>query len=227
VSFGRDWLAYGETVNAEEPCGACGYGGPVHLGRSPTQGVRFAGTQVMGWAQEDIAVCGRCGQAEHMGSQGLEEARRTGSWSVTGVFGLGFIDVQSGRLKRRPLEGRFQPPDAAPLQSPPSTAAGGFETKAQEGEMELNREAAEVAKSSRSTSVLKNNKHGLTGLILGIVGYFLYEVGIIPILAIVFSGIGLGTHDPTQHKNRWMSVVGLISGIVGTFLYLYAYGYIE
>jgi hypothetical protein len=103
MSFGQDWIAYKETVDAEEPCGACGYDGPVHLGRCPTQGVRFAGLQVLGWAHEDIAVCGRCGQAEHMGSQGLEEARRTGTWAVAGVLGVGFIDVRSGRMRRRSL----------------------------------------------------------------------------------------------------------------------------
>jgi hypothetical protein len=93
-------------------------------------------------------------------------------------------------------------------------------------EMETNHEPVEVQQGP-SVLVQTSNKHGVTGLILGIVGYFLYDVGILPILAIVFSGIGLGTHDPAQHKNRWMSIVGLISGVIGTFLYLYAYGYIE
>jgi hypothetical protein len=103
MSLGQDWLPYGETVNAEEPCGACGHQGAVHLGRCPTQGIRFAGIQVLGWAHEDIAVCGRCGQAEHMGSQGLEEARRSGTWSIAGRLGVGFVDVSTGRLRRRSL----------------------------------------------------------------------------------------------------------------------------
>jgi drug/metabolite transporter (DMT)-like permease len=92
--------------------------------------------------------------------------------------------------------------------------------------METNHEAFEVQEGP-SVVAQTNNRHGVAGLVLGVIGYFLYEVGLLPILAIVFSGIGLGTHDPSQHKNRWMSVVGLISGIIGTFLYLYAYGHLE
>lgn len=81
--------------------------------------------------------------------------------------------------------------------------------------------------SRPSTVKPSNNRLGLTGFILGIAGYFLYEVGVLPILAIVFSGIGLGTHDADRHTNRWMSIVGLISGVIGTFLYLSYYGYIS
>lgn len=103
MPMGRDWAPYGDTVEADEPCGQCGYEGAVHLGRSPTRGVRFAGLQVVGWAHEDIAVCAQCGQAEHMGSQGLAEARRTGTWGLTGKLGVGYIDVRTGALRRRPL----------------------------------------------------------------------------------------------------------------------------
>jgi cell shape-determining protein MreD len=91
--------------------------------------------------------------------------------------------------------------------------------------MESQHEPVEVQQGP-NVAARTNNKHGVTGFVLGVIGYFLYEVGLLPILAIVFSSIGLGTHDPSQHKNRWMSIVGLISGIIGTFLYLYAYGHI-
>jgi hypothetical protein len=99
----KDWTPYGDIVTPEKPCGRCSQESAIHLGYSPTKGFRFAGFQIAGWANEDIAVCGSCGQAEHMGSQGLAEARDSGSWEITGVMGVGFIDPQTGRLGRRPL----------------------------------------------------------------------------------------------------------------------------
>lgn len=103
MGIGRDWHPYGETVPAEQPCGQCNQSVEIHLGYSPTKGVRFAGIQVAGWANEDIAVCGRCGQAEHLGSEGRRLASEQGSWEITGMLGLGFINVDTGRIQRRPL----------------------------------------------------------------------------------------------------------------------------
>jgi hypothetical protein len=99
----REWSSYNETVTAERPCGRCGSEKPVHLGYSPTKGIRFAGFQVAGWANEDICVCPTCGCAEHMGSQGRAEALRQGSWELTGKMAVGYIDVRTGRVHKRPL----------------------------------------------------------------------------------------------------------------------------
>lgn len=67
----------------------------------------------------------------------------------------------------------------------------------------------------------RNNGMALTGFVLGIVSVFLYEIGIIPILGIVFSAIGLGTFKPQSQKNRWMAGVGLAASIVYTLMYLF------
>lgn len=106
MGLGRDWDPYGEIVTAEEPCGICGTAANIHLGYCPTRGIRFAGIQVAGWANEDVSVCENCGFAEHLGSEGRSEAVAQGSWSSSGKLGVGYIDVNSGRMKRRPLHSR-------------------------------------------------------------------------------------------------------------------------
>jgi hypothetical protein len=58
------------------------------------------------------------------------------------------------------------------------------------------------------------NPTALTGFVLGLVSIFLYAIGIIPILGVVFSAIGLGTFDDSKHKAKWMPAVGLaLSGL--------------
>jgi hypothetical protein len=71
----------------------------------------------------------------------------------------------------------------------------------------------------------KNNSMAVTGFVLGIVSAFFYFIGILPILAIVFSSIGLGTFKPDSQKNKWMAGVGLALGIIYTLMYMRAYGY--
>jgi len=66
-----------------------------------------------------------------------------------------------------------------------------------------------------------------TGFVLGIVSIFLYFIGILPILAIVFSAIGLGTFKQELQKNKWMAGVGLALGIIYTLMYMRAYGHLE
>ncbi len=72
----------------------------------------------------------------------------------------------------------------------------------------------------------KNNSMAATGFVLGIVSVFLYFIGILPILAIVFSSIGLGTFKPDSQKNKWMAGVGLALGIIYTLMYMRAYGHL-
>jgi len=73
---------------------------------------------------------------------------------------------------------------------------------------------------------MQNNPYALTGLVLGFASVFLYVVGILPVLAVVFSAIGLGTFDERRHKNRWTAIVGLVLGILYTIMYMHAYGHI-
>ena len=71
----------------------------------------------------------------------------------------------------------------------------------------------------------QNNTMALTGFILGIVSFFfgsliiiLPIVGIVFILGIVFSGIGLGTFNPVTQKNKWMAWWGLVLNILSFYL---------
>lgn len=99
----RQWWPHNEKVKPEEPCGGCGQSAKIHLGYAPTGGVRFMGMQVAGWNNIDLAVCGGCGRVEEMGTEGRSEALRTGHWVITGRLGLGYVDVNTGKMLRRPL----------------------------------------------------------------------------------------------------------------------------
>jgi hypothetical protein len=70
------------------------------------------------------------------------------------------------------------------------------------------------------------NNFALAGLILGIVSVFFYVIGIIPILAIIFSGIGLSRTKIYNGAGKQPASIGLVLGIVFTIMYLIAYGHI-
>lgn len=65
----------------------------------------------------------------------------------------------------------------------------------------------------------------ITGFLLGVVSVFLGgSFSIFPILAIIFSGIGMGRTQKGS-KDRLMSIVGLALGIVYILVNLYNKGY--
>jgi tetratricopeptide (TPR) repeat protein len=64
------------------------------------------------------------------------------------------------------------------------------------------------------------NPLALTGFILGLTSVVLYVIGIIPILGIVFSAIGLGRFNPETQKAKWMAGWGLALSILFTIMYL-------
>ena len=68
-----------------------------------------------------------------------------------------------------------------------------------------------------------NNGLAVTGFIFGLASMLLYAIGIIPILAVVFSVAGLATFKPDSKKNKWMAVVGLMLGAVYTVVMLNPY----
>lgn len=70
------------------------------------------------------------------------------------------------------------------------------------------------------------NAFALTGLVLGIASVFLWFIGIIPILAIVFSGIGLAKVKDRAGKGKVQAWIGLILGILYTLVYMYQYGHL-
>lgn len=73
----------------------------------------------------------------------------------------------------------------------------------------------------------RNNPMAVTGFVLGLVSVVLYEVGILPILAVVFSGIGLASFKPEAQKNKWMAGWGLALGVVYTIMMLNHYGHLK
>lgn len=74
---------------------------------------------------------------------------------------------------------------------------------------------------------LVNNPLALTGFVLGLAAVPLYFIGVIPILAVVFSAIGLARFDPARQKNKWMAGVGLALGVVYTLVSLGHYGHLR
>lgn len=74
---------------------------------------------------------------------------------------------------------------------------------------------------TQSTSK-KNNGFALAGFLLGLVSIFTGSViGIIPILAAIFSLVGLSTFDSQINKNRWQAYIGLTLGILYTLVSLF------
>ena len=73
---------------------------------------------------------------------------------------------------------------------------------------------------------IRKNNYALAVLILGVVSVFLYTIGILPILAIVFSSIGLSKVKPYGGKGQIQAAIGLVLGIIYTLLYMKAYGYL-
>ena len=102
IHMPRAWWPHNETVEASSPCGVCGESATIHLGYAPTKGIRYMGVQVAGWSNADIAACGNCGRIEGMGTEGRQMALQSGTWEITGVLGLGYIDIEKGKLLRRP-----------------------------------------------------------------------------------------------------------------------------
>lgn len=70
------------------------------------------------------------------------------------------------------------------------------------------------------------NKLALSGFILGLLSIFFAWIGIIPILALILSALGLGTFDKERQRGRWQAITGLILGILYTLVYMSMYGHL-
>lgn len=81
--------------------------------------------------------------------------------------------------------------------------------------------------SSSGGATKQNNGMAIAGFVLGIVSIFLYFIGILPILAIVFSSIGMATFKPESQKNKWMAGVGLALGIIYSLMMVNYYGRLQ
>lgn len=54
----------------------------------------------------------------------------------------------------------------------------------------------------------------IAGFVLGLISWFLNFFGIVGIMAIVFSAIGLSQLSRTNQKGKVLAIIGLVSGIV-------------
>lgn len=54
----------------------------------------------------------------------------------------------------------------------------------------------------------------IVGFVLGLISWFLNFWGIVGIIAIVFSAIGLSQLSRTNQKGKVLAIIGLVSGIV-------------
>jgi hypothetical protein len=71
------------------------------------------------------------------------------------------------------------------------------------------------------------NYYALAGLILGIVGIFFYTIGIISLLAVILSPIGLSKAKHYGGEGKLPAIIGLALGIVLTLIYiLRSYGHV-
>ncbi len=90
--------------------------------------------------------------------------------------------------------------------------------------------AAEPAPEARSLNLANsgkaNNRAAVAGFCLGLTSILFFWIGLIPILGVVFSAIGLGTFDATRQKNRWMAGWGLGVSVVYTLIYMRDYGHL-
>ena len=57
----------------------------------------------------------------------------------------------------------------------------------------------------------------IAGFVLGLISWFLNFFGIIGIIAIVFSAIGLSQLSRTNQKGKVLAIIGLASGIINVF----------
>lgn len=74
----------------------------------------------------------------------------------------------------------------------------------------------------------RQNKYCLVGFILGLISIFLGgSLGLLPIITIIISVLGLIQFKNGSYNNKWMGIVGTILGTVYFIVYLYNYGYIN
>ena len=75
-------------------------------------------------------------------------------------------------------------------------------------------EENETSEVTVKTDETKTNGFAIAGFVLALVSLFINLWGLIGILAVIFSGIGISCTGPNKEKGRGLAVAGLIIGII-------------
>lgn len=71
------------------------------------------------------------------------------------------------------------------------------------------------------------NRYARIGFYLGLASILLADFGIVPLAAIVCSGIGLSTFNKSREKNKWMANWGLALGVLYFLVNMYKNGHFD
>ena len=66
----------------------------------------------------------------------------------------------------------------------------------------------------------------IAGFVLGLISWFLNFFGIVGIIAIVFSAIGLSQLSGTHQEGKVLAIIGLVSGIVNVIYTFVIYAFV-
>lgn len=72
----------------------------------------------------------------------------------------------------------------------------------------------------------QKNKLAVTGFILGLISIPFGFIGIIPILALILSAVGLYQAKEKKEDGAILAIIGLILGVIYTLVYMKNYGHI-
>ena len=83
-----------------------------------------------------------------------------------------------------------------------------------------------ISKKTKKIAGQGLNKMALVGFGLGLASIFLSWIGIIPILGIIFSSIGISQTRKRNEEGKVLAIIGLILSIIYFVVYLYQYGHL-
>jgi len=73
----------------------------------------------------------------------------------------------------------------------------------------------------------KTNKMAIIGFILGLISIVFSWIGIIPILGIIFSSIGISQTKKKGEKGKVLAIIGLTLSIIYFIVYLIQHGHLS
>ncbi len=121
-----------------------------------------------------------------------------------------------------PIEGKTAPQPAGSTVPQPANLNSSAQFQ------QLGSVTGQVASGTQLTAdQRKASGMAVAGFSLGIASVFLYWIGIVPILGLIFSIIALATYRPEIHTGRWMAVIGLVLSALYTVMSLAALGHLK